>query len=217
MPLLEFRDVWKRYASDYVLREVNLAVDVGSFLAVVGPNGSGKTTLLRLASGLIAPSKGEVLISGKNARRPEAKKLLGYVPHQPPLYGDLTVEENLLYYAGLHGIEGLETIEDLLEDMGLRDYMDRRVGELSYGWRKRVDIARALLPDPPLLLMDEPFSGLDEVARSWLRDLFIEAISGGRRAVVITSPHPEDLRDDLKGVKVKVAEIREGRIIATPD
>ncbi len=205
--LLEFRDVWKSFGNGYVIRGITLTLDRGELVAIVGPNGSGKTTILRLASGLIAPSRGEVLVGGKDARRPAAKALLGYVPHYPPLYGDLTVRENLIYYAGLYGYADLSNVEPILGELGLDAFLDRRVAELSYGWRKRVDMVRALLHDPPLLLIDEPFSGLDDAGRRWLVDFLTRSVSAGK-TVVMTSP-----RADVE-LEAKVYEIREGRLSA---
>ena len=206
--LLEFRDVWKSFGGGYILKGVNLAVDRGEMAAVVGSNGSGKTTLLRLASGLVAPSRGRVLIDGVDARTTAAKALLGYLPHHPPLYGDLTVRENLLYYAGLYGQVDLDGVSPVVEDLGLSPMMDRRVAELSYGWRKRVDLVRTLIHDPPLLLLDEPFSGLDDRGRGWLSGFLAREVSSGK-AVVMTSPR-RDLPPD------RVYEIREGSLIVAP-
>ncbi len=185
--LLEFRDVWKGFGSGYVLREVNLSLRGGEVAAVVGPNGSGKTTLLRLAAGLITPSRGRVLVSGVDARRPEAKATVGLLPHTPPLYGDLTVRENLAYYAGLHGLPGISHVRGIIEELGLSDLMDAAVSKLSYGWRKRVDIVRTLIHSPRLVLMDEPTAGLDEPGRRWIRTL-LRRISSSGGAVLLTSP-----------------------------
>ncbi len=205
--LLEFRDVWKSFGDGYVIRGITLSLDGGELVAIVGPNGSGKTTILRLASGLVAPSRGEVLVGGRDARSPAAKSFLGYVPHYPPLYGDLTVRENLIYYAGLYGYADLSNVQPILGELGLDAFLDRRVAELSYGWRKRVDMVRALLHDPPLLLIDEPFSGLDDAGRSWLIEFLTHSVSEGR-TVLITSP-----RADVE-LEARVYEIREGRLSA---
>jgi len=205
--LLEFRDVWKSFGSGYVIREITLTLGEGEMIAIVGPNGSGKTTILRLASGLIAPSRGEVLVRGKDARSPAAKALLGYVPHSPPLYGDLTVWENLVYYAGLYGYADLSKVDSILAELGLDAFLNRRVAELSYGWRKRVDLVRALLHDPPLLLIDEPFSGLDDAGRRWLIEFLIQSVSAGK-TVVITSP-----RADVE-LGATVYEIQGGKLNA---
>jgi len=205
--LLEFRDVWKGFGNGYVVRGISFSLGRGEMVAIVGPNGSGKTTVLRLASGLIAPSKGRVLVEGRDARTPEAKALLGYVPHYPPLYGDLTVRENLLYYAGLYGYTDLSNVDPVVKELGLSAFMDRRVAELSYGWRKRVDMVRALLHDPPLLLLDEPLSGLDDRGREWLIGFLDRAVSEGK-TVVVTSP-----RADVE-LEAKVYQIKEGKLSA---
>ena len=206
MEILKFEDVWKGYGEDYVLREVGLRVYEGDLVAVVGPNGSGKTTLLRLAAGLLAPSRGSVLVGGIDARRPEAKRFLGLVPHQPLLYPDLTARENLVYYAGLHGLPDLGSVEPLIERLELGRYMDRRISELSYGWRKRVDFVRALIHTPKLLLLDEPLSGLDERGRGFVIRLLRELTERGI-AVIYTTPNPADV------IGGRVARIEEGRVL----
>ncbi len=210
--MLEFRGVWKSFGDGYVLRKIDLILKCGDFIAVVGPNGSGKTTLLKLASGLTSPSKGRVLLSGIDVRKPEAKFSLGYVPHSPLLYRDLTVKENLLYYAGLYGNPNLSKVDELLDELGVLRFMNKEVSELSYGWRRRVDIIRALMHDPPILLIDEPFSGLDSNGKKWLTDLFLKLLSF-RRSVLITSPRSSDVRE----LGARILELREGMLIASSD
>ncbi|RLG47470.1 MAG: ABC transporter ATP-binding protein, partial [Thermoproteota archaeon] len=153
--LLELRGVWKRYTGDWVLREVELELRPGDAVAVVGPNGSGKTTLLRVASGLTAPSRGRVLVSGRPPSSPEARRAMGVVGHSHMLYRKLTVRENLSLFSRLYGV-GVDWA--LVESLGLDRYLDRRVEELSFGWRKRADLARALLHRPRLLPVDEPLT-----------------------------------------------------------
>ena len=188
--VLEMRDVWKRYSygRGWVLQGVSLCIPPGRGVLVVGPNGSGKTTLLRIAVGLTRPSRGEVRVGGLPPQRVEAKRLLGVVLHHSILYDELTVRENLGYYARLHGVEGYDPERDeAVEALGLRRYLDTRVGELSFGWRKRANIARALLHRPRLLAIDEPFTGLDDDAVEALAGL-LRSIAGRGTAVLATSP-----------------------------
>ncbi len=191
-------DVWKRYQREgrWVLSGVTLsASSEGVF--ITGPNGSGKSTLLKIISGLIRPSKGRVLIYGRPPA--EARAELGIVLHHSLLYSDLTVEENLNYYAKLYGMEVDLRRNELIERFGLRSFLSRKAGELSFGWRKRADITRALLHGPKVLLIDEPFTGLDEEAASTFKSILEELVGDGM-TILATSP----IRDDfgIKGFKV---------------
>ncbi len=191
MTLLEYRDVWKRYTeASYVLRSVNLRVEEGRLVVISGPNGSGKTTLLKIGAGILRPSRGEALVKGVNSRLPSAKRWLGVVLHEPMVYPELSVYENLKYYAGLRGIEeplagGLAA--EAFEELGLTRYRDRRVEELSFGWRRRTDIVRALLGGPPVILIDEPFTGLDPGAREGLASVFRKHLARGG-SILATTP-----------------------------
>ncbi len=201
------RNVWKSYGGDYVLRGASLRVRSGQRVIIVGPNGSGKTTLIKISCGLVPPSRGEVFINGINVRSPRARALIGYVAHRPLLYEDLSVRDNLLYYAGLYGYKDLGHVERLLDSLDLRGYMDRKVSSLSHGWKRRVDLARALLHNPLLLLMDEPLSGVDADGRRALMDVLIRSDC----SVVMTSP----VEVRMKGAEI--VEIREGRLFASSD
>ena len=191
MALLEYRDVWKRYTeARYVLRSVNLRLEEGSLIVIVGPNGSGKTTLLKIGAGILRPSRGEALVRGVNARLPPAKRWLGVILHEPMVYPELSIYENLKYYAGLRGIDeplGEGLAKEAFEELGLGKYRDRRVEELSFGWRRRTDIVRALLGGPDVILVDEPFTGLDPEARRGLASVLRKHLEQGG-AILATTP-----------------------------
>ncbi len=215
MVLLEYRDVWKRYTeASYVLRSVNLNVEEGRLVVISGPNGSGKTTLLKIGAGILRPSRGEALVRGVNSRLPSAKKWLGVVLHEPMVYPELSVYENLKYYAGLRGIseplaEGLAA--EAFEELGLARYRDRRVEELSFGWRRRTDIVRALLGDPPVILIDEPFTGLDPGAREGLASVFRKHLSRGGAILATTPLGGADIEFmEASGLKPQVYRISDG-------
>jgi len=169
------KNVWKRLGSKWVLKGINLCVSGIHILN--GPNGSGKTTLVRIMSGLMEPSKGVVHIDG-------GPRNLGVVLHNPLLYPELTVRENLELYGKLYGVD----YKDKADLLGVRRYMDTPVRELSFGWRRRVDVVRAILHEPRNLILDEPFTGLDTEAR----DLLVGLLNEYKGSVLITSSNPHD-------------------------
>jgi heme exporter protein A len=178
----------REYGERVALRDVSLRVARGESLAVIGPNGSGKTTLLRILATLLRPGGGEVAVLGAALPREawRARGRIGYVGHEPLLYRDLTVEENLRFHARLHGAgaDGERRGAELLERVGMAAVAPERAGNLSAGMAQRVAVCRALLHDPELLLLDEPLAHLDpEGAR------LVEPLIGGapgRTRVVVT-------------------------------
>jgi len=172
--VLDAANVWKRYyeRGPWILSGLYLKLGAGEKAAVIGGNGTGKTTLLRIIAGLVPPSKGEIRIMGLPPSDPRARMLVGIVLHSTLTYDELTVRENLNYYASLYNIRDYDAEEDeTVERLGLKNRLDQRAGELSFGWRKRANIARALLHRPALLAIDEPFTGLDDDAVETLRGL----------------------------------------------
>ena len=164
------RDVWRGFGRERVLRGVSLEVDIGAGLAVFGPNGSGKSTLLRVLAGLLRPARGTVLAGGEDLfAAPAARRRIGYVGHEPMLYGGLTVRENLALYAALYGLDAPRArIGEVCALFDLGRYGDTVIARLSRGLTQRVAVARALLHAPTVLLLDEPFAGLDPDAASHL-------------------------------------------------
>jgi len=154
--VIRARALEKRYGDKRILRGVELDVGTHDFLLVTGPNGSGKTTLLRLCAGLAAPTRGELEINVERGR-------LGYVGHEPLVYRELTALENLELYGRLYRVpERRERIGMLLERFGLWDARHERAGSFSRGMLQRLALSRALLHEPDLLILDEPYSGLDD-------------------------------------------------------
>jgi len=153
--VIRARGLAKRYGEKEVLRGLDLDVPIGGFLLVTGKNGSGKSTLLRLLAGLLAPSEGELSVDVPRGE-------IGYVGHEPLVYRELTAVENLELYGRLYRIsERKERIGMLLERYGLWDARHQRVSTYSRGMQQRLALCRALLHDPALILLDEPFSALD--------------------------------------------------------
>ena len=175
------------------LRDINLELPWGQCLALLGPNGAGKTTLLRVLATLLQADAGQVQVAGFNPREQPARirAVIGFLGHQTLLYRELTVRENLRFYAGLYRVARPEhRISQLLEEWGASGWRDRRAGTLSSGMQKRVALARALLHQPRLLVLDEPESGLDAQGRALLSQAVQSSVGGGA-AVVMTTHNAE--------------------------
>lgn len=157
--MIEIRGLSKRFGPIKALQELDLEIERGTKTAIVGPNGSGKSTLLKLCVGLLRPTLGEITIDSKPPR--QSRSAIGYLGHDSYLYPQLTVRENIEMYASLYNVHpayGLVIAEEL--DLAAR--MDSPVGELSRGQVQKAALARSMLHEPELLILDEPFSGLDE-------------------------------------------------------
>lgn len=179
----------KRYAHISALREIDLMVDRGESLVLLGPNGAGKSTLLGVLAGRIRPTEGQVVLDGEKLGKSAAsRRLTGYLAHSSLLYPGLTARENLLFYGKLYGVrEVAPRADEMLHFMGLWERRDDRVGGFSRGMEQRLSIARCLLHDPQLILLDEPFSGLDyQSSQAFIRAL--QQLRDGRRTL-ITATH----------------------------
>ena len=177
-PVLEVRDVEKRFGDRVALRGVSLSASSGELVAVIGPNGAGKTTLLSIVAGNLPPDGGQIVT---------APERIGWVPQQQSLYGKLTVEENLRLFARLERCDDVdETVARMLEQTALVDRADTRAGELSGGNRQRLNVALGLLGDPDLLLLDEPSAALDPRQRGRLWE-FVQTLADEGTTIVFTT------------------------------
>ena len=184
---LELRELTKDYADLRALDQVSLSIDSGELVALVGPNGSGKTTLVRLAAGLLEPTSGEVLVAGHLSGSTSARAAVSYIPDTPVLYDDLSVLEHLEYIARLHGVTAWQArADELLEMLGLSDRGDDLPATFSRGLRQKTAIAVAFVRPCTVLLVDEPFVGLDVAGRQALRELLGSAAGAGTAVVVAT-------------------------------
>jgi heme exporter protein A len=183
--MIELDGVERRFGERVALSDVNVRVEEGQTLVVFGPNGAGKTTLLRVLAGLLRPHAGSATVLG--AELPgESWKLrgkVGYLAHEPLLYRDLTPRENLRFHARLHDVAE-SRIGAVLDAVGMADRADDELAELSRGMVQRIAVARAVLHDPPLLLLDEPWAGLDPAAVERLEPVIGRA--SGKTRVVVT-------------------------------
>jgi len=179
----------KRFGLKTILRGLDFQVEQGEFVALLGPNGAGKTTFLRILASLSRPSMGSVRIAGYNLPNQAAavRNRLGVVSHLPLLYGDLTAEENLRFYARMYGVQKMdERILEVLDLVGLKHRRRDLVRTFSRGMQQRLAIGRAVLHDPDVMLFDEPHTGLDQDACSMLDSVLREVAARGR-TVVMTS------------------------------
>jgi len=186
-PAIATRGLEKRFGWAVALAGVDLVVPTGTALAVLGPNGAGKSTLLRLLAGLARPSAGSVEIAGRRAHGREARAKVGLIGHETFLYPALSARENLVFSARLYGVPDPGARADrLLAEAGLSGVADRAVGGFSRGMAQRVAIARGLVHDPAVLLLDEPFTGLDRPSAARLAERLAELRSERRTLVLVT-------------------------------
>jgi ABC-type multidrug transport system ATPase subunit len=182
-PAIVVEGVGVVFGAEVALRGVTFTVAQGERVLVQGHNGAGKSTLIRVLAGLVRPDRGSVQIAGGSPRDRDVRRRIGVVVHNPWLDPDLTVSETLGYFAGLYGLDNpTERVHTLLERTGMSDYCDRPVIALSRGYQQRLALARALLHEPSVLLLDEPDTGLDEAARDSLDELLSPL-----RTIVMTS------------------------------
>ncbi|UCE79177.1 MAG: heme ABC exporter ATP-binding protein CcmA [Nitrospiraceae bacterium] len=162
MKILELRGVKKRYHANSALNGIDLSIEKGNSLTVLGPNGSGKTTLLKILSGIMSPTEGKVIYKNNQASENDRKKEIFFLGHKNSLYNSLTVLENVNFVCRLFSRNnGDASVENILREYGLWERRNDPVGELSQGMKRRLAIAKGFLIDPDVFIMDEPFSGLD--------------------------------------------------------
>ena len=202
---LRLRGVTKRYGARWVLRGLDLDVAAGEAVAVLGPNGSGKSTLLRTAAGLARPDAGAVEVAGHDVRKDPlaARRACSFLSQDAPLYDELTPAEHVAWWARLHGRPADEaTTNRTLVEAGLARLAHHPARTLSRGERQRLALTLALLPDPRVLVLDEPFTALDAVAQAWLESLLVAR--RGRGATLLS------LHDEAAAVRVAQRTIRLG-------
>jgi ABC-2 type transport system ATP-binding protein len=209
--MLELRDLSRRYGQTVALDGLSLAVPDGQVVGFVGPNGSGKTTAMRIALGVLEPDAGDVLYDGDPVTR-EQQRLFGYMPEERGLYPKMRVDRHLRYLAQLHGRDGpaaAAAAAQWIERLGIAEHAEQRIEELSLGNQQRVQLAAALVHDPPVLILDEPFSGLDPIGTDVMSEVLAERSADG--AAVIFSSHQLEL---VERICDRVAIVSRGSIVA---
>jgi ABC-2 type transport system ATP-binding protein len=215
MSLLEVNGLIRDYGSLRAVDEVSFTLKEGVILGFIGPNGAGKSTTMRILATLDVPTRGKVLIDGKDAveRPDEARPLIGYMPDRYGTYDDMTVFEFLDFFARAYRLKGAERaarVESVMEFARLTELRDKLTSALSKGMRQRVALGRTLLHDPKLLILDEPADGLDPRARIELREL-LKALADQGKAVLISS----HILTELSEICDECAIIEQGKLLAT--
>jgi ABC-2 type transport system ATP-binding protein len=215
--MIKIEQVNKRYGPVLALEDLSLEIRQGAVYGLIGPNGAGKTTLLRILAALIAPTSGQVWFDGEEVTRSPAtiRRTVGYMPDSFGVYPDLTSLEYLVFYAGISGVARracASTVRDLLELVDLTAKRDAPVETLSRGMKQRLCLARALIHDPAVLLLDEPASGLDPGARVEFREL-LRTLQGMGKTIVVSS----HILLDLAEMCSDIAILRSGRLVIQGD
>jgi len=210
---IEVKNLSKQYGKVQAVSDVSFSVGDSEVLGFLGPNGAGKTTIMKILTGFHFPSSGEAFVDGIAVDEfpLEVKKRIGYLPENVPLYGDLTVDEYLSFAAEAHSIpkeSRASAINTSLEACGLMNYRGRKIETLSKGYRQRTGLAQAILHDPPILILDEPTTGLDPNQIIEIRSLINEL---GKRKTVILSTH---ILQEVEAICTQVLIINDGKIAA---
>lgn len=193
--MIKVEGLTKRYGDVTAIEDLSFCVGKGEIVGFLGPNGAGKTTTMRIVTGFLASTDGTVTVSGHDifAKPIEAKKRIGYLPEQPPLYGDMTVAGYLKFVSKIKGVPRSgrpEAIDRVVERCGLKNVRRTIIGKLSKGYRQRVGLAQAMVHDPEILILDEPTIGLDPKQIIEIREL-VKALAGEQTIILSTHILPE--------------------------
>ncbi|MDO9553553.1 gliding motility-associated ABC transporter ATP-binding subunit GldA [Rhodonellum sp.] len=211
---LEVKNLTKMYGKQKALDGVSFAAERGQVLGFLGPNGAGKSTTMKIATGFILPDQGDVFVNGLSVLEnpKEVSKLIGYLPEHNPLYPDMYIREFLTFIGGLYGLKGKaakDRIEELIPLCGLEVEAHKKIHQLSKGYRQRVGLAKALIHDPEVIILDEPTTGLDPNQLVEIRKL-IKNISANK--TLILSTH---VMQEVEAICEKVVIINQGKIVAS--
>ncbi len=211
--MIKVEGLTKRYGDVTAIEDLSFQVEKGEIVGFLGPNGAGKTTTMRIITGFLPSTDGTVTVSGNDIfKKPmEVKKRIGYLPEQPPLYGDMTVNGYLKFVAKIKGVPRSgrsEAIDRAISQSGLKDVRKTIIGKLSKGFRQRVGLAQALIHQPEVLILDEPTIGLDPKQIIEIREL-IKSLAGQQTIILSTHILPE-----VTMICQRCLIIDQGRIVA---
>jgi len=212
MPTIEINNLNKKYKKFFAVKDINFKIDKGKTIGLLGPNGCGKSTTIGMMLGLIKPTSGVVLINGKNIEKNRTNLLqkMNFISPYIELPKKLTIEENLSVYGRLYGVKDLKNkISELLEKLNLVEFRKRKTGELSSGQKNRVSLAKALINDPEILLLDEPTASLDPDVGDYVRGI-IENFSSKNGSTILLASHN---MDEVERLCDEVLMMNKGKII----
>ena len=209
--MLEINKITKRYGSQLALDNVSFHVDKGEIVGLLGPNGAGKSTLMKIVTCFIPPSEGNVTVCGHSIYDDPlaVRRCIGYLPEHNPLYLEMYVREFLRFAAGVFHLDNVaQRVEEVIAQTGLTPEADKKIGQLSKGYRQRVGLAQALIHDPEVLILDEPTTGLDPNQLEEIRAL-IRTV--GKQKVVLLSTH---IMQEVEAMCSRAIIINRGRIVS---
>jgi heme exporter protein A len=208
---VQLADVSRHFGRRRALSRVSLTLGAGDIVGLLGPNGAGKSTLIGILATLVSPTRGEARYGGRASRElgGALRQRIGLLAHELHLYAELTARQNLSFFAELYALDASHVVGDALARAGLADRGEDEVSGFSRGMRQRLALERALLHDPRLVLLDEPFTGLDDRAVSLASERIRQIAARG--AIVVVATHDLDLAD---GLVTRVAVVKDGRLLA---
>lgn len=209
--MLEINKITKRYGSQLALDNISFHVDKGEIVGLLGPNGAGKSTLMKIVTCFIPPSEGSVTVCGHSIYDDPlaVRRCIGYLPEHNPLYLEMYVREFLRFAAGVFHLDNVaQRVEEVIAQTGLTPEADKKIGQLSKGYRQRVGLAQALIHDPEVLILDEPTTGLDPNQLEEIRAL-IRTV--GKQKVVLLSTH---IMQEVEAMCSRAIIINRGRIVS---
>ncbi|WP_050608192.1 ABC transporter ATP-binding protein [Clostridium niameyense] len=208
---LKISNVTKTYREQIVLNKVNLSINQGEIIGLVGPNGAGKTTLMKIIARLIKKYDGDVYINNENIKTNKKydTKQIGCVIETPGFYPELTGYENLLFFSEISGLKDKDELNEIIDRLGIREYINKKAKNYSLGMKQRLGVAQAVLSYPKVLILDEPTNGLDPAIVPQLRE-FIKYIAREKKTAILISSH---ILSEIELICDKVAFIQKGKII----
>ena len=209
--MIQVQHITKIYDSQRALDDVSFTAQKGEVVGLLGPNGAGKSTLMKILTCYIPPTEGEATVCGHSIYDDPlaVRRVTGYLPEHNPLYTDMYVREFLRFAAGVYGIkQAKEKVEQMIELVGLTPESNKRIGQLSKGYRQRVGLAQALIHDPQVLILDEPTTGLDPNQLEFIRGVIRES---GKKKAVLLSTH---IMQEVEAMCSRAIIIDHGRIVA---
>ena len=213
-PIIDIKELSKHFGNRFAVNNITFSIESGEIFGLVGPNGAGKTTTMRMLVTLLKPDKGEILVGGYSVRKKpnEVRRIIGFMPDSFGVYGDMTVQEYLDFFGACYKIppnQRTRLITDLLDLVDLGHRRDDMVDTLSTGLKQRLGLARVLIHDPGILVLDEPASGLDPRARVEIRELLLEVARLGK--TILFSSH---ILADVGELCTRVGILEDGKLVA---